>query len=209
MKIILFVMCLLYLPIAFSIGKADVSAEEVLTLPEPLRLQALNKIGDKAYPQLIKTAFSNQKSLELRWKALISASQIRKEASIPDLKKALESDHWFMKNAALIAIQNVDPELAKVSAKELLNDKALVVRSAAVDVLAKSKDDDSRQLLWQQLFAQHNFRFKRSLWIRRQILDYLAASPRANEREFFLALSQEAEAEMKTLAQNALEQIKN
>jgi HEAT repeat protein len=86
--------------------------------------------------------------------------KIKKAESIADVKRALKSNQWFMRNAGLIALNSINPDLAFDEAKKQLDDPALVVRSAAVDLLSKHKSQEKgaevRELLWKELHAKRN-----------------------------------------------------
>lgn len=184
------------------------TAEEVLTLPESFRKEALQNKSDEFYPQMHKIAFSNKQSIEMRWKALTMMAHLKKENSVKDLKKALEAPEWYMRNAALLSLNSVSPQHGKTAAKALLTDKALVVRSAAVDVLGPMMDEKIRELFWQELDANYNFRHKQSLWIREQLLGFLAKEPLINEKSVFEGLSKTSPEPMRVLAKNALQKLK-
>ena len=184
------------------------TAAEVLTLPESLRKSHVQGREDELYPQMIKIAFSNKQTVEIRWKALTMAAHLKKQSSVADLKKALESSDWFMRNAALLSLQSVSETEGRNAATALLTDKALVVRSAAVEVLGPLMDQEIRDLFWEEMDAKYNFRQKQSLWIREQLLGYLAKSPVIAEKPLFENLSKSSPAAMKTLAKNALTQLK-
>lgn len=149
----------------------------------------------ETYKDLKSKAFSNENDMHVRWKSLIKMAETKKKASVPDLKKALKSDTWYMRNAALLALDSINPDLAFEAAKKQLDDPALVVRSAAVDVLAKNKSraQEVRKYLWDELKDDQNKFKNRSLWIREQIAKILAESPQGSEREKFLAMANEPE----------------
>ncbi len=113
------------------------TADEILTLPEPLRQQHVIGRENELYPQMISIAFSKKQSVEMRWKALTMSAHLKKQDSVVDLKKALASPDWFMRNAALLALQSVSPAEGRKAAQILINDKALVVRSAAGSVATR------------------------------------------------------------------------
>lgn len=197
------------IPSAQEMTRPEVtSAEEILTLPEPLRKQTVEGKAEQLYPQMLAIAFSSKQSVEMRWKALTMIAHLRKENAIPDLKKALVSTDWFMRNAALLSLNSVSSEEGKKAAQLLLTDKALVVRSAAVEVLGPVMDSEIRDLFWKEMDAKYNFRQTQSLWIREQMLGYLSDNPSLAEKPLFAALSKQASPGMKTLAMNALKKLK-
>lgn len=190
-----------------STSRTEVSAEEILTLPEPLRKQAVDGKAEQLYSPMAEIAFSPKKSVEMRWKALTMVAHLKKENAIPDLKKALESSDWFMRNAALLSLNSVSVVEGKKAAQMLLKDKALVVRSAAVEVLGPVMDEETRDLFWKEMNAKYNFRQNQSLWIREQMLTYLADNPSLSEKPIFMALTKNSSPSMKKLAMSALKKL--
>ena len=69
-------------------------------------------------------------------------------------------------------------------AQILLKDKALVVRSAAVDVLASRYNIENRNILADELSKPYNFSRKQSLWIRSKIFNIIAAKASVDDRSF-------------------------
>ena len=162
-----------------------------------------------SYKQLRATAFADTQEMAVRWKALMDMTRMKKHESLIDLKKALTSKTWYMRNAALVAIESINPEMAFDIAKKQLSDPALVVRSAAVEVLTKNKSKvaEVRDLLWKEIRAKHNLVKSKSLWIRPQISQFLANDPLPSERENFLALTEEKDDEVRANAERALQKL--
>lgn len=160
----------------------------------------------ETYKELKDLAFSESQDMSVRWKSLVKMSEMKKSDSVPDMKQALKSDTWYMRNAALLALETVNRDEAYDAAKKQLDDPALVVRSAAVDVLMKypQHEKEVRALLWRELEDPQNIVKKRSLWIRPQIVKYLAKKPQVSERSQFLKLVDEGDEEIRTLAQKAI-----
>lgn len=182
-------------------------AQEILSMPEANRkiMAAEKKI--EIYPALIKLSNSTDQSMETRWKALTLAAFVGGAKALKDIEGHLKSPEWFMRNAALVSLQSYFPAKARSAAQELLKDRALVVRSAAVDVLAIRLDPKAREILWEELSAKHNYRKKQSLWIRGQILSQLAKTPLEKERSLFLKALGESEPSLHPSAVAALEKI--
>ena len=162
-----------------------------------------------SYKELKAKAFSETEVMAVRWNSLMEMTRMKKHESVIDIKKALGSNTWYMRNAGLIALHSINPEMAFDVAKKQLDDPALVVRSAAVDVLSKSKNKvaEVRELLWKELYSKKNKVKTKSLWIRPQISQYLAVNPQASERERFLALADEKDEEVRTHAEKALQTL--
>lgn len=148
------------------------------------RKQALSPL----YSDLITLAKSQAEPLKMRWSSLMLALEIDANKASKDVLQFFDSSDWFMRNAALLAIEKIDTKLALVKARELINDKALVVRSAAVEILTKNGNSQDREILWKELFHERNYKGQSSLWIRGQIVEFLNTKPQPNEIQKFAKL---------------------
>jgi len=184
-----------------------VSAFEILSMPEANRNEIALQKANEIYPELIQIAKSEKQEMNIRWKALTLAAYIGKDRALPELASALKSKEWFMRNAALISLKSYHPLKAQAAARDLLKDKALVVRSAAAEVLGNQPDAQSRDLLWEELYAPYNYRRKQSLWIRQQILKQLAENPQAKESVLFTKALKETDQDIYGSAVAALEKL--
>lgn len=188
--------------------KVRLNVAEILSLPVANRIAvSQNRRGELVEP-LRAMIFDDKADFGHRWKAVLLYAQLEKSKSAKVLHRALESKEWFLRNAALLAFAEVFPpaKAAEVAAR-LMNDKALVVRSAAVDVLARHMDSQTREILWNEIDQAHNFRKKQGLWIRPQILKILAEEPAVRELPLFLTYLREGDSRMHSPAISALEKI--
>ncbi len=183
------------------------AAIEVLNLPGENRRLLAQVSGDRHYKQFIALAFDESRSMALRWKALMSAADARGKGSTVDILKAAKSHQWYMRNAALVALQEVNQPEAEKLALELISDKALVVRSAAMDVLGHSSSFEARETLWSELDKDYNFKKKQSLWIRNQIVEALAKKPLDKERLQFTALLKDSDERVQMASIQGLEKL--
>jgi len=167
-------------------------------------------VNKNQYQELKKVAFSNEKDMQQRWKALMELSKIPNTERKKDLQEAAKSKVWFMRNASLLAMNEVDPIEARKMATQLLVDPSLVVRSAAVEVLAPQLKTsvEIRKTFWSQFQNKQNIIKSRSLWIRPQILKHLAEAPVLSEAEIFADLASSSEVEIREIANSALKKIK-
>ena len=186
-----------------QIGKAY----DILQLPSENQKSVIAKSPDHLYRDFVQLAFDDKISMKLRWKALMAAAQIRKEKSTVDLLKASSDSQWFMRSAALAALAEYNPSESEKVAKKLLKDKALVVRSSAVDILSQSSSPEVRDLFWEELHQKYNFKNKQSLWIRPQMLTALALKPKDQESTLFSQLLKEPEIQMQLIAVRGLEKL--
>lgn len=192
---------------AVSSSKALSSALEVLNLPMENRKMLVQQKGETLYPGFMQVAFSDKYPMALRWKALVSGAQSKGKGSTADLLKAGKSKEWYMRNAALVALSEVNPAQGERLALELVQDKALVVRSAAVDVLQKNVTADVRDLLWRELEKSYNYKSKQSLWIRSQIVGALATKPQNGEAKTFAKLLSDSDQRVHLPAVRGLERL--
>lgn len=183
------------------------SAVEIVKQPIEAMTQEKREQLKPFYDEVLKIAASNSQSIKLRWKALILAAKIKPDMASKDIAAFAKHEDWFMRNATLTAVQEVNLEAAKKVAEELLKDKALVVRSAAVDVLSQQLSAESRERLWNELNQKYNFKGTQSLWIRSQIVESLNRNPRDEEiRRFSKALFDKDQA-VRAAAVVAMEKI--
>ncbi|WP_295903708.1 HEAT repeat domain-containing protein [uncultured Bdellovibrio sp.] len=197
---------------AFAVGAKPssstlTSAVEVLKLPSENRRMVIQGQGDKYYQNFISVAFNEEQPMNIRWRALMAAAEARGEKSTPDLLKASSHKYWYMRNAALVALSEVNPSQGEKLAQKLLKDKALVVRSAAVGVLEKSSSGDVRDLLWEELNQGYNFKNAQSLWIRHQIVEVLAKKPLDRETKIFAGLLSDKDDRLHIPAIRGLEKL--
>jgi hypothetical protein len=179
---------------------------EALELPMSERIQDL-RAQKSAYQNLETIAFKKSNSMDLRWKAVTALGRLGGTKAKAELDRALKSPEWFMRNAALVSYSQVDRASALVWARKLLSDKALVVRSAAVDVISGSRDVTSAPLLWQKLNAKENFKNRQSLFIRRRIVEALADLEGKGREAKFIAILQDKDETLHEPAIEALERI--
>lgn len=183
------------------------ATKEALELPLLERISAL-RAQPHAYENLKSLMFAKSNSMDVRWKAVTAVGRIGSKAQAKaDLVRALQASEWYMRNAALIAMVNVDRAESLKWARQLMSDKALVVRSAAVDVLAQSRDIASASLLWTKLNAKENYRGKQSLFIRRRIVEALAEMEGKGAEPKFVAVLGDKDASLHEPAIEALERL--
>lgn len=162
---------------------------------------------NESYTQLQEIAFNKKKNYDERWRALMDIVDRFPDGAETVLALASQEPEWFMKNAALVGLQKMNsPERFKIS-KVLLADKALVVRSQAVEILTQHRDPQTRKLLWAELEHPRNFKNKKSLWIRSQIAEHLAAKPLKSERSKFIRLFEDSDKKVKAASRLGLSKI--
>ena len=185
------------------------SVEEILSMPEINRQVVALKQPQKIYADLLGIAKDSKKNIGVRWKAVTLAAHLDPELAKKDLKPFLKSEEWYMRNAALIGLTSKPGVEAHNIAMSMIQDKALVIRSAAVLALQPSmlSKPDTRETLWGELNASYNYRQKQSLWVRAQILERLALKPESRELPLFVSALQDKDARLAKPAIAALEKI--
>lgn len=182
-------------------------AADILNLPSENRKLALKGQGEKYYPSFIELAFNDSQPMSVRWRALMAAAEAGKAKAMPDILKAADHKLWYMRNASLVAMNEVSTIETQKLAEKLIKDKALVVRSAAVSVLDKNLSTDQREMLWEELNQKYNFKGKQSLWIRHQIVEILAVKPMDREMRVFASLLSDDDARLHLPAVQGLEKL--
>jgi HEAT repeat protein len=187
--------------------KSDSGLSEVLQLPIPNALKVLRN-QQQHLPELSKIAFDSNEEMDRRWRALSVLIQLRPSNIDSLIQRSLSAPEWYMRNLGLLGLQDISPRNALEAAIRLLSDRAMVVRSAAVQVLEKQVGrQEVRDSLWEEMRQQRNFRKGTSLWIRSQIAEILARDPVRSERAQFTALVQEQDQKIQQAAFLGLEKI--
>lgn len=159
----------------------------------------------------IESASNNKLNMYTRWTALVDAAHFAQSNQQPDQLKQISgfssSKDWYMRNASLLALLKLDPVEAVVVAKKLLVDKSLVVRSAAVEVIAQNLTVEHKKILAAELNKPYNFHKKSSLWIRKQIIEKFSRAPDVGDRDFFVKSLFDSDQEISLLSAKALEKI--
>lgn len=180
---------------------------ELLRLPPDARILAFERQPDRVYETLIDVAKSPRYSMNLRWKAVTVSALLEREKAVPELVELSSSADWYIRNASLVSLAEVSPKTSRQVARKLLKDPALVVRSAAIDVLAKNLSEEERILLWKELESAHNRRGKHSLWIRGQITSALAEQAQIEEYARFSKLLSEPDEAVQKASMKGLEKL--
>lgn len=185
----------------------SLSVAEILAMPAENRLQIAQSRRVDLLADLEAHCFREEVDFSERWKALVLYAQLAGPRAKSVLDRAVSSKDWFMRNAGLVAYQDVLPQQVVGVAKKLLNDKALVVRSAAIDVLQAHLDSEVRELLWGEIDQPRNFRKKQGLWTRPQILEILAREPQDRELPLFVGYLREKDSTLHLSAMQGLEKL--
>lgn len=195
------------IPIFVCASPQKVLIDELLNLPSENRKLAAFERRQEISADLRLYVHNRKLPMATRWKALMLLTEISPKEAIADLQKSAQSPDWYMRNASLVGLESISPERAQQLAHELIADKALVVRSAAVGVLAKDLGPSNRNLFWSEFDKKYNFRAENSLWIRGQILGALAQKPLDEEAPIFMRLLKDKDSHVRLASVQALEKL--
>ena len=163
--------------------------------------------GTEDFQSRIDMASNQKLSMSQRWAALLQATDFARGAQLEEIKKFSQHAEWYLRNATLVALNKVDHSAAIATAKELLSDKALVVRSAAVEILAQRMSIENKALLIKEIDKNYNFHKKSSLWIRPQILTKVAEVAVQDDRNLFAQHLFDTDQQVSEVCAHALEKL--
>lgn len=181
--------------------------QEALRLPMGERIGRLRGQGAAGYRNLVQIMFDESAEMDARWKAVTAVGRLGGTEARPEIERALKHDVWYMRNAGLIAAKTIDREIAVKAARQLISDKALVVRASAVETLSELNDRESTDLLWKKLEAPENFKGGQSLYIRIKIAEALARLEKPGREAKFIGLLSDRDTDLHAPALHALERL--
>jgi len=167
------------------------------------------QVNDLNFTSQMSRAQNSSLPMTQRWDAVIKATELVNAEQMKDLLNLSRSRDWFVRNALLVGLDKTGNDLVYEKAAALMNDKALVVRSAAVDVLSRLNSRKNRELLAREMTKNYNFVGQKSLWIRSQIMKGLVKNPQSFEKEFFSKMLFDQDTEIANMSTQALEKITN
>ncbi len=179
------------------------------TIFTSLSYAALPSQAGESFSAQMNIAKNSSQPMGARWKALLLASDLATSDQIDEIREFTKSSEWFMRNAAMTALNQVAPDYGIDAAKKLISDKALVVRSAAIELIATKPTIENRHLLAAELSKPYNFNGRKSLWIRSKIVQHLADRATADDRTFFSRELFDRDPEIAEIAAQTLEKITN
>ncbi len=180
---------------------------EALKLPLENRIQALRSQGPQAASTLNTLIFDRAQPLEVRWRSLTVLPHLNQRLGATAVEKALESDEWYLRNAATLALPSLPRSQAVDLSAKLLSDPALVVRTAAAQNLLKLNAREKEWLLWEKLSATENFRNGESLWIRRHLARALAEMAKSGSEQKFVSMLRDRDNRLHPFAIKGLERL--
>lgn len=153
------------------------------------------------------TASNTKLNMNSRWSSLLKAAELADREQLDEVKKFSSDKEWYMRNASLVALNKVNRDAAIEEARKLLSDKSLVVRSAAVEIVAQKMNTENKKALIEEIDKAYNFHKKSSLWIRLQILEKVAEVAISTDREIFVKNLFDSDQKIAGLSAATLEKI--
>lgn len=159
-----------------------------LSQPLDTRVKLFLQAKTEGERYLAHVAFDPKMGLQQRWRAITTMGRMNPTRFQKELERALKSKDWFMRNAALIALQTASHDFAVQQSTALLSDPALVVRTQAVRNLIQLDARETEPRLWREIFSPRNFRGTESLWVRAHMAEALAKFTTPGRAKFFQRL---------------------
>ncbi|MCB0356310.1 MAG: HEAT repeat domain-containing protein [Bdellovibrionales bacterium] len=196
----------------YSAIKKDLLSQEQKNIYEALRLPRKNRLmtlkGKKQiFAKLHEIAVDEKQVLKLRWRAITTMGELSPLNAKPYLEKLFTSKHWFLRNAAMIAISHADRPTVMDWADKMLSDPSLMVRTSAVQAIKKIRGIELQDRLWEKINDKQNFHRGNSLWIRKHIADTLASFAIKGEEKKFVKLLLDRDQRLHPYALSALRKI--
>lgn len=161
----------------------------------------------KEFQDYIDMAANQNLNMNSRWTSLIRSVEYANKEHLAEVIKFTQNKEWYMRNAALIALVKADKNLAIIEAKKLIKDKALVVRSAAVEILFQNFNEEHKKILIDEMDQGYNFNKKKSLWIRRQIIEKLSLNSETGDKSFYVKYLFDDDKSVAQISAKSLERI--
>ncbi len=159
------------------------------------------------FNSFIEMANNQNLNMNSRWSSLVQSANYAEAEQISQIRKFTTDKAWYLRNAALVALNKISPRDAENEARKLIQDKALVVRSAAVEILAQNLTEENKTVMIDELHKNYNFNKKSSLWIRKQILEKIAPIATVKEQAVFAKTLFDNDKSIAELSAETLEKI--
>ncbi len=152
-----------------------------------------------------KIATNNKAPMSQRWIAVMNSFDVASEQEMKQLSPLFEHKDWYIRNASLLAIEKKDKLKAEQYATKSIKDRALVVRSAAAEILIKLDNAETLKTIKEELNQPYNFRGQQSLWIRGQMMGYLITKTDFVDRDFYVQTLFDKDSQIAEMGMHALE----
>ncbi len=196
-----------YSNFAYAKGVVYKKIENIFQLPVRNRIAVFRSQPNFYFHHLKLMFYAKGSSDEIKWKSLISMARLHPKKAQSHIQQAAQNGNWFLKNAALIAMETIDSSQALAWAEQFLNHSSLVLRTASVELIRRQKAIQYKNILWQKLKDKKNFRNGKSLWIRYTILQTLSEFSQIVDVPRFKGLLQEKDPRIISIAQRVLSRL--
>lgn len=183
--------------------------QELISDPERLKTIASDAIPAEELPleALTYKDLYRDISIQQKWNILADLATKSPEFAKGIYLSCIESTDWLLRVGGLKFLATLDAQSAIERAQKLIEtDKALLVRSAAVDVLVElGSVVRAKDTLWAAMKDKKNFHKGHSLWIRQNIANALQAFTDKSDNSQWADLLEDKDVLVQVAAINALE----
>lgn len=187
-----------------ALDKIEVKA--ILQMPFDNR-QLLLSEHSMSSSLLEEIVLDSKEHYEVRWDAMTALAHFYPEKAAIFIDNSIHHKEWFIRNNALLALEKISPERAHKAAKILLEDRAMVVRAAAVRVIKNLSFKDLKTNLWEEFFHPRNKRKDQSLWIRDDLIETLVYFTEPGDEDIWIRVLKKEDTRFYMKAIQALEKI--
>lgn len=157
-----------------NIQAVEEKYQELIANPEVLEKSATEVVDGTSIPSealTYKDLYRDNISIQQKWDILSDIAERSPEFAKKIYLSSIESTDWLLRVGGIKFLAAMDANLATEKARKLIeSDTALLVRSAAVDVLVELQSIPRvKEILWEAMKDQKNFHKGQSLWIRQNI----------------------------------------
>lgn len=193
-----------------NIQSVEEKYQELLSDPEGLKNAATEVVDGSSIPSealTYKDLYRDNITIQQKWDILSDIGRRSPEFAKEIYLSSIKSTDWLLRVGGIKFLAVMDAQLATEKARELLeSDAALLVRSAAVDVLVELQSIPRvKDVLWESLQDQKNFHKGNSLWIRQNIANALQLNTDRDDNAKWATYLEDKDVMVRTAAVLALE----
>lgn len=115
------------------------------------------RLKEKAVPTLIKVMKESKYPIDNRWHATMLLARVMGAKSAPFIAKFNDHPHWMMRLASLKALLGLKQEKYLAVYSKALKDPSLIVRTQALDNIAKMQIEKLAPEVWNMMYDQANY----------------------------------------------------
>lgn len=192
-----------------SVGTVETKYQKLMADPEALK-DTITEVRSEDLPLealTYKDLYRDNISIQQKWEILADLKHKKPEFAKEIYLSCIESTDWLLRVGGLKFLATIDAQMAIERAQKLIaTDAALLVRSAAVDVLVElGSITRAKDTLWTALKDKKNFHKGNSLWIRQNIANALQEFSNRSENVLWAEYLEDSDALVRMAAITALE----